>query len=259
MPGKVASLAEAWTSAGIDEAVKLLLSEDNTLFSSLMGKLTNYPVLKDAIRAILFDGDGTPFLQYDEAQSQLRMYGFIKSENSSIAIANKVFEMLLYKHFIGEETSANDITQSGADDKPLFIKEDGLDVPLILERFIYTWNRIYGTDATEKFMEEEGRNRFLLYLSPIINGTGTYSVKPQTRDHRRMDVVIHYLGKEYVIELKIWRGDRYNEKGEQQISDYLNYFGLDVGYMLSFNSNEKKESGVKRVKVGDKTLYEGVI
>jgi len=74
-----------------------------------------------------------------------------------------------------------------------------------------------------------------------------------------MDVVIHYLGRRYIIELKIWRGERYNEKGEKQIAGYLDYWGLDTGYMLSFNFNKNKEPGVYRVKVGDKTLFEGIV
>lgn len=58
------------------------------------------------------------------------------------------------------------------------------------------------------------------------------------------------------MELKIWRGPRYNEKGEEQLKSYLEYFGLSVGYMLSFNFNKKKEPGLKRVNVGDKVLWE---
>ena len=72
-------------------------------------------------------------------------------------------------------------------------------------------------------------------------------------------VIIHYLGRRYIIELKIWHGDRYNEKGEKQISDYLDYFGLTTGYMLSFNFNKNKKPGVERVVVGDKVLYEGTV
>ncbi|MBR1627751.1 MAG: hypothetical protein IJ679_00605 [Lachnospiraceae bacterium] len=61
------------------------------------------------------------------------------------------------------------------------------------------------------------------------------------------------------MELKIWRGERYNARGEKQISEYLDYFGLTTGYMLSFNFNKKKEPGVKRVQVGEKVLFEGTI
>lgn len=62
-----------------------------------------------------------------------------------------------------------------------------------------------------------------------------------------------------MIEMKIWRGNAYNERGERQLSDYLDYFHLKKGYMLSFNFNQKKEIGVKEVAVGDKILVEAVV
>ena len=52
-------------------------------------------------------------------------------------------------------------------------------MPLIMEHFTETQKRVHGDD---QFLEEEGRERFLTYLSPIINGTGTYSIEEQTRD-----------------------------------------------------------------------------
>ena len=70
---------------------------------------------------------------------------------------------------------------------------------------------------------------------------------------------IHYFGKRDVIELKIWHGERNNRRGEQQIIDYLNRFGLTTGYMLSFNFSKEKETGVKRLQMGDKVLFEGTV
>ncbi|MBR1852416.1 MAG: hypothetical protein IJ794_04460 [Lachnospiraceae bacterium] len=46
---------------------------------------------------------------------------------------------------------------------------------------------------------------------------------------------------------------------ERQIIEYLEYFGLDAGYMLSFNFNQKKEIGVKCVQIGDKVLLEATL
>ena len=71
--------------------------------------------------------------------------------------------------------------------------------------------------------------------------------------------MIHYLGRRYIIELKIWRGDRYKQEGEKQIIEYLDYFGLSTGYMLSFNFNQKEKTGVERVQVGEKVLFEGTV
>ena len=46
----------------------------------------------------------------------------------------------------------------------------------------------------------------------IINGTGNYYTEAQTREQTRTDIIVDYLGKQYVIELKIWRGDEYNKR-----------------------------------------------
>ena len=79
------------------------------------------------------------------------------------------------------------------------------------------------------------------------------------RNNERMDLVIYYNGEQNVIELKIWRGNAYNERGEDQLANYLEYFHLKKGYMLSFNFNKKKEIGIKEIQVGDKTLIEAVV
>ena len=88
---------------------------------------------------------------------------------------------------------------------------------------------------------------------------GTYSVEDSTANSMRMDVVIHYNGKRYIIELKIWHGDRYNTRGEEQILSYLDRFDLNVGFMLSFSFNKNKKTGVEKVNIGNKVLYEGIV
>ncbi len=259
IPEPFKNMSEAWTFYGVDEAVKRIIQEDNTFFDSVMGKLVNMPDLKEALRNILMLGETVAHLPDDEEQRLLRMYGFIYNNHNTVAVSNRIFEMRLYNYFIGESKKNENLKQLAAANKTMFIRADGtLDVRLIMEHFIKEHNRIHNGE-TKQFLEQEGRERFLTYLSPIINGTGTYSIEEQTRDHKRMDVVVHYLGRRYIIEMKIWHGDRYNEKGEKQISEYLDRFGLTVGYMLSFSFNKNKEPGVKEVKVGDKMVYEGIV
>ena len=62
-------------------------------------------------------------------------------------------------------------------------------------------------ESTVPFLEKEGRLLFLTFLKPIINGVGFYYVEPQTRDNRRMDLVVTYERQEFIVELKIWRGE----------------------------------------------------
>ena len=262
VPDAFSSLSEVWTADGVEAAVKMILTEKNTLFDSLIGKLRDYDGLRRQLRAILLQGETIEYLPDNREQEQLLMYGFIVNNQNTVAIANRIFEMRLYKYFVGESRFKDELRGDALDNKPAFTKDGELNVPLIMERFIETQKRIrnlQNPEAEKRFIEEEGREKFLTYLSPIINGVGTYSVEEHTRNRQRMDVVIHYLGKRYIIELKIWRGERYNAKGEQQIIEYLDYFGLTTGYMLSFNFNKKKTPGVCLVKVGDKLLYEGTV
>ena len=252
--------SDAWTIQGIDEAVKLILADGNdTLFGSIMGKLVNIPQLKKQLRDILMKGDVVAWRPDDEEQKMLFMYGFIVNEHNTVKIANRLFEMRLYQYFLSDSQRNEAFRSDALLNKSIFINDDHtLNMPLILEHFVETQKRVHG-DADDAFLEEEGRERFLTYIAPIINGTGTYSVEEQTRDKLRTDVVIHYLGQRYVVELKIWRGPRYNAAGEKQIREYLDYFGLNTGYMVSFNFNKKKERGVKRVNIGDKVLFEATV
>lgn len=116
---------------------------------------------------------------------------------------------------------------------------------LILKKFTEHFTEIYG-DQKENFLEENGRRFFLLYLKPIINGVGNYYIKAQTRNQKRTDIIIDYQGNQYIIEMKIWRGEEYNQSGEEQLTEYLEYYHLNKGYLLSFNFNKNKTTGIKK-------------
>lgn len=252
-------LKESWSSFGIDEAVKLILSESNTLFDSINKNLNNYPAIKSSIRSILMEGCTLAWNPDQKEITVLQMYGLIKNDHNKVKISNRIFETRLYNMFLSdEELKNNEFSNESNLARNLFVKDGKLDIRLILEHFIVTYTQVCGP-LVDRFREKDGRELFLLYLKPIINGTGNYYIEAQTRDQSRTDVIIDYLGQQYIIELKIWRGERYNTDGEKQICEYLNYWNLNTGYMLSFNFNKKKETGVKKVELGDKILFEGML
>lgn len=61
------------------------------------------------------------------------------------------------------------------------------------------------------------------------------------------------------MELKLWHGEEYNQRGEEQLVGHLDEYQLKRGYLISFNFNKKKQVGVKRVALGDKVLIEAVV
>lgn len=78
---------------------------------------------------------------------------------------------------------------------------------------------------------------------------GNDYLEAQTRNAGRTDVVVDYRGEQSIVEMRIWRGNEYNERGKAQLGDYLDYFHRKKGYMLSLNFNKKKVPGVKVITV----------
>ncbi|MCD7818501.1 MAG: AAA-like domain-containing protein [Lachnospiraceae bacterium] len=248
----------AWTKAGILEAVKLLENESNSLFQSMKGKLKEFPELRSVLYDLLFTGKPVPYSSMNDYIEIAEMFGFIKNKNGSAVISNRIFEAVLYSWFMSEEYVGSRIYDVGARDKNQFVAGGHLNVRRILEKFVESFDDLYG-DRDEVFLEDAGRRYFMLFLKPIINGEGNSYVEAETRNRERTDLAIDYHGEQFIIEMKLWHGNAYHERGEKQLLEYLDYFHLDKGYMLSFNFNKKKEIGVKDIVMGEKVLVEAVV
>jgi len=75
-------------------------------------------------------------------------------------------------------------------------------------------------------------------------------------DERRMDIVVTFGEKQKeVIELKIWRGEQYHQRGLQQLSDYLDFQGLKTGYLLIFDFNINKAYTSEQIRFADKDIF----
>lgn len=248
----------AWSKEGVSEAVKNMLKVSTPLFESMVRQLDLYKELRVMLENIIYQGMRIPFSPDEKAVSMGLMFGFLTEKNGQVAIANRIFEMYLLNLFMTEEAGKSEIYLKGDRDGIGFIRNNRLDMDLVLKKFVEYFHEICG-DKDETFIEKNGRKFFLLYLKPIINGTGNYYMEAQTRDARRTDVIVDYLGEQFIVELKIWHGNEYNTRGEKQLTNYLEYFHRDKGYLLSFNFNQKKEIGVKEIQVGDKTIVEAVV
>jgi hypothetical protein len=248
----------SWSKDGLVNANKALLIEKNPLFDSLINKLEDNENLKKLMGEILLKGKKIPYNPDDAAIDIAFMYGFIRNQNGAVIVANRIFEVRIYNWFISFETTDSPIFSAGLNDKNQFIQAGTLNMDLILEKFTQHFNDIYGNQP-DKFKEDDGRKLFLLYLRPIINGTGNYYIEAQTRDMKRTDVIVDYLGKQYIVELKIWHGDEYHTRGENQLAEYLDYYHINKGYLLSFNFNKNKQSGVHTIELGDRTIVEAVV
>lgn len=254
-----AGKSEAWTKEGILAAIRQLLMERNTLFESLVGKIDSLPELERMLYVLLFVGKDIPFNADNQAIAVASMFGFVKNKNGNVIIANRIFETRLYNRFLSvEELRESDIYRASVYDKNQFIMNGYLNMRLVMEKFAEHFHELYA-GSSEKFIEESGRKLFLLYLRPIINGSGNYYIESRTRNMGRTDVIVDYRGNQYIVELKIWRGKEYNSRGEQQLAGYLEDYHQNTGYMLSFCFNKHKQIGVHEIVIGNKKVIEAVV
>lgn len=129
----------------------------------------------------------------------MEMYGLIKNDNNTVKIANCIFETRLYNLFMSEAELRNNVFfNNGTLDKNQFIQDGKLDMTAVLGGFIKTYTMVFGK-LEDRFKEKDGRELFLLYLKPIINSTGNYYIEAQTRDQTRTDVIVDYLGEQFIL------------------------------------------------------------
>lgn len=249
----------AWTKEGFLEAVRSLLMEQNTLFESLLNKVEDDSELEGLLWELLFKGKEIAYVLGSRSVETALMFGFVKKVNNSVVIANRIFEVILYNYFLASPKMQQDrIYDAALKDRNQFVQDGRLNMRLILEKFVIHFDELYG-DQERRFYEEDGRRYFLLYLKPIINGKGNYYIESRTRNMERTDIIVDYGKEQFIIELKLWRGEAYNSRGEEQLAGYLDYYHLNKGYMVSFNFNKKKVIGVKEIIIGDKVLIEAVV
>ena len=258
--GRFPNKTTAWTNEGFHEAIRLLLREPNLLFDDMIKKLAEYPELYTMLHNILFLNQKYSFDINSFVINLGFMFGYVRQADgrNAVTIANRIFEMKLNLFFLSEAEFKNGNELADIKNLNQFTKNGYLDMDLVMEKFAAYYQEIY-RDNDQAFLEKNACKLFLMHLKQIINGTGNYYREAQTFDNTRMDVIVDYLGKQTVIELKVWRGERYHEDGESQLDRYLELHHLDVGYMLVFNFNKQKKVGMKKVIVNGKTIVETIV
>lgn len=247
-----------WTREGVVAAERMLRRQPNTLFDDMVKKLADFPELKNMIQDILFCGNIYPF-EHDNYLINLGVtFGFIKEREGTVVIQNRIFETKLYDLFLSETVMDDALNRAVSVGRDQFVVNGMLQMRVVMEKFYQYFTEIY-SGSDEKFVEKQGRKLFLMFLKPIINGSGNYYIEAQTRDARRTDVIVDYHGRQFIIELKIWRGGEYNHRGERQLFEYLDYYKADTGYLLSFNFNRNKTTGTSEIICGGKSIFEVVV
>ncbi|RLC15494.1 MAG: AAA family ATPase [Deltaproteobacteria bacterium] len=245
-----------WSVSDVDEAFRMITDEGytTTIFDSLTKNLENNAELYDTVLDMVINGRTTGFNISDPVIALGHLYGvFSKTDDRRCRIHNRIYEQRIYAYTMSKSarTGYPELSDLAG---PEFLHDDILDVRLILQRF-QTFLKEHTSDRDEKFLEREGRLLFLSFLRPIINGKGFEFKEPNVGDERRMDLVITYKARRYVVELKRWYGPKAHQEGLGQLSDYLETYSLREGYLLIYDFRKKKEYRQEEILFQDKRIF----
>ena len=246
-----------WTSDGVKDAVKIFITGDNTLIDDLSKNLENYPELREFLYNISINGTDYTYASVDPMVRFAALFSYIKPVGGKVRIHNTIFEEAMFLYFTISYQRKNSSKLSPF--QMNYIIGGHLNLEYALERFSAMMHEEYRVEDGD-FLERQGRLVFLSFIKPIINGTGFYYVEPRTRDDKRMDMIVTYGKDEFIIELKIWRGEKYERTGREQLSQYLDIRGKKEGYLVTFDfTKNKTPRDPAWVEVGDKRIFEVII
>jgi len=251
-------LNKDWSLKGIQNAIKSLLTEKNTLFDDLFKNLENNKDLSNLIYDLLILREVKPFVIYDPVVNIGAIYGFLNDIDNNIAISNKIFELLMINYYISKDLR-NKKQSAGVLQRDL-VRYDNFDMELCLRKFASHYAEIYS--MTDKaFLERHGRLLFLSYLRPLINGQGFYHIESQLIDLRRMDIVVDYGRQQFIIELKLWNGQVKQAEAYTQLCGYLESKSANTGYLLTFDFREEgnKVRKAEWVEIEGKCIFDVMV
>jgi len=246
-----------WTTTGVRDAVQILTSEKNTLFDDIFKNLENNSNLYELIYDVLIVGEQRLYSVGNPTANLGAIYGIIRNSNQYIVVSNKVYESLICDYFITKDAETRRRI-SGVLQKDV-VRDGKFDMELCLRKFAEHYAEIFNKSDIE-FLERHGRLLFLSYLKPLINGQGFFHIESQLTDSRRMDIVVDFGNQQFIIELKLWRGQQYQADAYIQLCEYLDSKHANEGYLLTFDFRKRdKIRGAKWKDINGKRIFDVMV
>ena len=107
--------------------------------------------------------------------------------------------------------------------------------------------------------EYVGQYLLYAYLDQFVHTIGGTVFLEVPTGRGRLDLIILYNQQKYIVETKIWEGQRRYAAGKQQLAAYLKSEGATEGYYIVFDHCQNPEPIVETETVAGLTLQSYVI
>jgi len=257
--------SEPITMPHFSKAHAQLLHERNTNIEHLTTNIRRNPRFESVLMRIMARDEGVDFNMDDDIISELAMYGVIKRASDGMCeILNPIY---LYRIMRTFKPTVNGLEEQylpkGPNENFLnYITSTGqIDMGLLLDNFqnfiARAGFKILQVPDTPQ--ESVGRHLLLAYLDQFVKDIGGFMHIEVQTGCGRMDIIITHNQQKYIIETKIWRGDRRYQAGKKQLAAYLISEGVTEGDYIVFDHREKPEPRVETETIDGLTIRSYVI
>ncbi|WP_256868513.1 AAA-like domain-containing protein [Candidatus Entotheonella palauensis] len=219
----------------VETAVRMLVTERNFNFETLIRRANPH---RDVVLNILF-GVHEVFNLNDPAIGDLQLHGVIReTPEGACQIANPIYSVVLLAAFRSRQSGLQGaILANGYDVRP-HIVGDQLRIDQLLSRFRAFIER-RGREAfqvTPTPREATGQYLLMAYLDWLVREIGGDLFTEVDSGNGRLALIVVYRGHRYIVETKVWRGQRGFDAGLEQLQGYLETEGETEGFYVIFHA-----------------------
>ena len=247
------------------KAYTLLLGESNANLTHLITNIKRDPRFESVLMRITAYDRGVPFTLRNEIIGELVTYGVIKEGADGLCeIVNPIYQHCILQAFQPLINGLERVyfPENGDTDFADYLTSAGiLEVGELLANFTDFIARagyriLQVPDTPQEFV---GQYLLYAYLDQFVRDVrGTMYLEVQT-GRGRIDLLILHNGRKYIVETKIWEGERRYQSGKEQLAAYLKLENAAEGYYVVFDHRIDSEPRMETEKLNGFTIRSYVI
>lgn len=221
------------------DAINLILYKQIISFTGIMDLVRDNQSIYNLVERIIFSGEKIKFSLRNSIIKLAFNYGILRKESYYCKIHNRIYEQRIYNYFISKyqtdrsRTIASDLITNKYIDK---------NNDLILDQLLIDFQELvkskYSSEydfKSDEFLKNQVRLLFIVFFQPLLYNKGFAFYEVETSIEKRMDILIIYNNKKYLIELKLYYEQEYHNEGLDKLNDYLNSENITKFFLLLFD------------------------
>ena len=253
------------TMAHFVKAHALLLEEENVNLTHLLTNIRRDPRFETLLMRIVSYERGVQFILRNEIISELTTYGVIaRGADGLCEIVNPSYQHCIIQTFqpLINGLEGDYFSEDSDTDFIDYLTPTGLLLmgPLLdnFKDFIARagFRILQVPDTPQEFI---GQYLLYTYLEQFIRIVGGNIYLEVQTGRGRMDLIILHNGRKYIVETKIWEGERRYQSGKKQLAIYLKLEKAVEGFYIIFDHRVNPEPRVETERLEGLTIRSYVI